>query len=38
MASWPRLLKKEVVYLSAFRTRAEARTATVAYITVFYHR
>jgi len=36
--SWHSLLKKELVYLSHFRTRAEARTALFDYIAVFYHR
>jgi putative transposase len=36
--SWHRLLKKEVVYLTHFRTRAEARAARFAYIAGCYHR
>ena len=36
--SWHSLLKKELVYLSHFRTRAEARTALFEYIEVFYNR
>ncbi len=36
--SWHSLLKKELVYLSHFRTRAEARAALFEYIEVFYNR
>jgi len=38
IASWHRLLKKESVYLTHFRTRAEARAARFAYIAGCYHR
>lgn len=36
--SWHSVLKKELVYLSYFRTRAEAVAAIVEYIEIFSHR
>ena len=36
--SWHSLLKKELVYLSRFRTRAEATQAIFEYIEIFYNR
>ena len=36
--SWHSLLKKEVVYLRRFKTRAEAQLAIFEYIEVFYNR
>ena len=38
IAAWHSLLKKELVYLSPCRTRAEARVALFEYIEVFYNR
>ncbi|MGC8487521.1 MAG: IS3 family transposase [Clostridia bacterium] len=36
--SWHSVLKKELVYLSHFRTRAEATAAIFEYIEIFYNR
>ncbi|WP_274532452.1 IS3 family transposase [Sulfobacillus thermosulfidooxidans] len=36
--SWHSLLKKELIYLTKFRTRAEADVAIFAYIEIFYNR
>ncbi len=36
--SWHSLLKKELIYLTKFRTRAEAEVAIFAYIEIFYNR
>ena len=36
--SWHSLLKKELVYLTHFRTRTEARAALFEYIEIFYNR
>lgn len=38
MESWNSVLKKEMVYLSHFRTRAEATVAIFEYIEIFYNR
>ncbi|OLZ11073.1 IS3 family transposase [Sulfobacillus thermosulfidooxidans] len=36
--SWHSLLKKELIYLTKFRTWAEAEVAIFAYIEIFYNR
>jgi putative transposase len=36
--SWHSLLKKELIYLTKFRTRAEAAVAIFAAIEIFYNR
>jgi transposase InsO family protein len=38
LESWHSLLKKELVYVSHFRTRAEAEIAIFEYIEIFYNR